>query len=151
MLNYRNQNVEKVFKSWQLGYKFLYNFAECFKNTMVIYRGQMEAKMNLVHSWKKNERSYLKKHKNLVCVQMIWMALTRISQVIIRSLVDIPLSFHFIIIRQTVHFMNKNFKPDVRVYFMSFGDCLMKSVQSIIIFILKGLINIHEEIRQTIK
>lgn len=131
------------------------SFCTTLLNASKILWSYIEVKWKLRWIWsipeKKNERSYLKKHKNLVCVQMIWMALTRISQVIIRSLVDIPLSFHFIIIRQTVHFMNKNFKPDVRVYFMSFGDCLMKSVQSIIIFILKGLINIHEEIRQTIK
>lgn len=44
-----------------------------------------------------------------------------ISQVIVRPLVDVSLRFYFVVVRQSVYFMDKNLKVDVGVDFVGSG------------------------------
>lgn len=49
-----------------------------------------------------------------------------ICKVIICPLVNIPLCFNLVVIRQTIHFMDKDFKVDIRIHFIGSGHSKMQ-------------------------
>lgn len=61
---------------------------------------------------------------------------TRISQIVISPCMDISLSFHFVIVRQSVNFMNKDFEFNGLIDFVSFGNGEMKFIQCLHVIIL---------------
>lgn len=50
---------------------------------------------------------------------------------------DVPLRFHFEVVPQTVNFVDENFKLNIRVDLVSFGDCKIQFVQCFHVVILQ--------------
>jgi hypothetical protein len=63
---------------------------------------------------------------------------TVVCQIVIGSLMDVPLCFYPVVIGQTIHFMDEHFKLNVGVDSEGFGDCGVEFGEGICVFILQG-------------
>lgn len=59
-----------------------------------------------------------------------------ICQIVIGPLMNVSLRFYFVVVRQTVHFMDENLKVDVWIHFVGSGHSEIQPPESLHVVIL---------------